>query len=248
MRRVALIPSVCVLLVAVAACPAGDDTSVDETGAEASSSGPTSSAMTVTETTSDDTTASTTVSTTASTTVSTTAMTSSQDTGDTETATTDATADTGSDACAALGCAPNEYCDWPVNSCGDDPGDVPVCTPTPVDGCPPSAGDPVCGCDGVVYVNDCGAGLVGIDVREANDCTPPDGRFACGFLFCDPLSSYCQVSTSDVGGYPNSYGCAALPEACGDAPSCECLVDEPCADFGCEESPEGGLTIVCPGG
>lgn len=242
MRRLALIPSVCAFLVAVAACPSGDDT---ETGAEASSSGgPSSSGTTMTEATSDDT--------TASTIASTTAMTSSQDTGDTDTATTDATtdttADTGADACAALGCAPNEYCDWPVDSCGDDPSDVPVCTPTPPDGCPPSAGDPVCGCDGIVYVNDCGAGLAGVDVREANDCTPPDGTFACGFLFCDPLFAYCQVSTSDVGGYPNSYGCNALPQACGDAPSCECLAEEPCADFGCEESPEGGLLIVCPGG
>lgn len=244
MRRLALIPSVCAFLVAVAACPSGDDTSVAETGGESSTSaGPSTSATTVSETTTDD----TTVSTTASTTVSTTASTSSQDTGDTDDGTTDTTADTGADACAALGCAPDEYCDWPVNSCGDDPSDAPVCTPVP-QGCPPTAGDPVCGCDGVVYVNDCGAGLAGIDVREANDCTPPDGTFACGYLFCDPLESYCRVSTSDVGGYPNGYACNPLPQACGDAPSCECLADEPCADFGCEESPEGGLTIVCPGG
>lgn len=154
--------------------------------------------------------------------------------------------ESGGEACGDTICDANEYCDWPVNSCGADPSDVPLCTARP-DDCPPSAGDPVCGCDGQVHVNDCGAAGEGVDVREANDCATPKGLFPCGFKFCDPLYSYCQVSISDVGGYPNGYACLSLPEPCGETPTCECLADEICGGS-CEATPDGGLTVVCPGG
>lgn len=218
-------------------CPADDDGTTVGGSGDTSSSGATTTASTTASTT-DSTTASTTASTTDSTTDSTSAST---------TESTTAEAESGGEACGDIVCAANEYCDWPVNSCGTDPSDVPVCSPRP-DDCPPSAGDPVCGCDGAVHVNDCGAASEGIDVHEANDCATPDGLFACGYLFCDPLYSYCQVSTSDVGGYPNGYVCMPLPKACGETPSCECLADETCGGFGCETTRDGGLQVVCPGG
>lgn len=155
--------------------------------------------------------------------------------------------DTGGAVCGDMRCGVDEWCDWALDSCGDDPSDVATCRTGP-EPCPPSAGDQVCACDGVVYTNDCEAQSLGLDVHVPSDCATPDGYFVCGYKFCDPTESYCVLATSDVGGTPDSYQCTALPQACGDAPSCDCLVDEPCADFSCEPTADGGLQIICPGG
>ena len=82
-----------------------------------------------------------------------------------------------------------------------------------------------------------------------NGCQdPPGGMFACGAGYCMLGFGYCQLSVSDIGGEPDSYSCVALPEACGEVPDCECLSEEPCFDFGCEATTDGGLLITCPGG
>jgi len=175
---------------------------------------------------------------------------------------TDDTADAGSDtgtgtgtdtdsgggtACGEQTCGEGEYCDWSANGCGAFEEDQGTCLPIP-DVCS-EVEQPVCGCDGVLYDNPCAASRQGVDVGGLDQCDAPEGTFACGYWFCALGSSYCQVSISDVGGYPDGYGCMSADQECAsETLACECLTEEPCYEFGCEQSPEGGIEIVCPGG
>jgi Kazal-type serine protease inhibitor domain len=225
----------------LSACPAGDDS---ETGGEVGSGDTTGDATTASSSASSS--ASTTTATTSAST--TTATTSGDTTSDTDVDTgTETGTETGGVLCGDTRCAGEEWCDWTLDSCGDDRSDVATCMPGP-EPCPPSAGDQVCGCDGSVYTNECDAQTFGLDVHVPSDCATPAGYFVCGYKFCDPIYSYCAMSTSDIGGTPDSYACVPLPKACGDTPSCECLADEPCADFSCEATADGGLEVICPGG
>jgi hypothetical protein len=107
---------------------------------------------------------------------------------------------------------------------------------------------PVCGCDGMVYGNDCEAQAAGVDVDLTGSCTPPQGNlFPCGAGFCNLDTEYCQVQVSDVGGIDDGFTCMALPNGCGNAPDCACLSGEPC-DFNCDGDAANGLTLTCPGG
>lgn len=145
---------------------------------------------------------------------------------------------------AGLQCDPGFVCDWADNSCGADDG-TGTCRPTP-DACTPVE-EPACGCDGVVYANPCEAELAGHDVSDAGGCEPPTATdFACGHLFCDSRTEYCERTTSDVVGQPDTWGCRALPGGCGATPDCACLADEPCGAM-CEASGVG-LRLTCPGG
>jgi len=142
------------------------------------------------------------------------------------------------------GCAEDEYCDWGANSCGMSRGDEGTCTPRP-DACDANY-EPVCGCDGASHSNECGAYSVGTDVAGDGGCPPLEEYFACGWRYCQEGLEYCQVSYSDVPGFPDLYSCKPLPEACGKELVCDCLDGEPCFEWECTE--EGGLTLYCPGG
>lgn len=148
-------------------------------------------------------------------------------------------ATTGGGACA---CGPDEYCDFVPNTCGEI-GEG-TCQPRP-QGCD-LVYAPVCGCDGEVYGNTCGAASEGVDVGPADACTPPEGYLACGFQFCDQTIAYCEASISDVVDEPSSFSCKPIPPAC-DPPDCACLETEPCGDL-CEQLPAGGFVLTCPGG
>ncbi len=145
---------------------------------------------------------------------------------------------------AGIPCGADEYCDYQDDRCGADDG-TGVCTPKP-QGCP-DIYMPVCTCAGMVAGNDCDAASSGQDISVLGGCTAPDGMFPCGAGFCDKATSYCQRTTSDVAGYPDSFSCMELPAACsGGAPTCACLSGQSCADM-CTEA-DGGLTLTCPGG
>src|SRR5262245_29896305 len=183
-------------------CPAADDTSDDDVGGSETTAGTSSTVSTSVSTSATTTSASTSVGTSSTTDptvgeVTTTTL----DTGDTET-------DTGMPACAS--CNAGEYCDFPVNSCGTAQYDEGVCTVIP-DGCPAVEEDPVCGCDGIVYSGTCAAALLGVDIDTSGQCEAPAGLFECGYNFCDPATSYCQWSVSDVGGSPDGWSCVPLP-------------------------------------
>jgi hypothetical protein len=142
-------------------------------------------------------------------------------------------------------CGPTEYCEYGTNRCGTD-GAIGVCTPRPF-GCPDFY-YPTCGCDGTIYGNDCDAAAAGVDVSNLGNCEPPKGQWACGEHFCNRGADYCQRAVSDIGGWPDSYGCYPLPTSCPDPATCDCLSGEPCWSFGCEAAGPGELTITCPGG
>jgi len=152
----------------------------------------------------------------------------------------------GGQACGEVMCGEGEYCDYGGNGCGDFEFDRATCMPLP-EACD-EIYQPVCGCDGQLYDNPCTANAAGVDIGGFEQCTTPDGYFPCGYLFCTIDTTYCQVSVSDIGGVPGGFSCLPPSEPCADQLDCDCLMMEPCADFSCEATPEGGIEIVCPGG
>jgi hypothetical protein len=142
-------------------------------------------------------------------------------------------------------CGPTEYCDFPRNTCGaaDEQG---TCKARP-QACP-DIYSPTCACDGKVYGNDCDAAGQGTDLSNFGDCPPPNpGLFNCGPTFCATNQQYCILTTSDVGGEPDSYGCGNLPAGCAVPATCDCLKGEPCGSI-CEVLSNGQLRLTCPGG
>jgi hypothetical protein len=150
------------------------------------------------------------------------------------------------DLCGGIGgvpCDTGEWCDYPDDSCGIDDGSG-TCTSVPTV-CKPLE-EPVCGCDGTVYVTDCAAAMAGFDVSAAGSCPPPAGDFACGHIFCDAATEYCRRSVSDVVGVPDDWTCVALPNGCNPTADCDCLSGEVCGDM-CSVTGDG-LRLTCPGG
>jgi hypothetical protein len=142
---------------------------------------------------------------------------------------------------AGLMCADDQYCDYHENACGVGDG-LGTCKPRP-QGCP-DVYMPVCGCDGVVYGNECDANGAGQDVSDLGGCQAPQGMFACGSMFCASGQQYCQRAVSDVAGTPDIFGCMPMPIGCD---SCQCLANEPCGAQ-CEQLPTGDFLLTCPGG
>lgn len=207
----------CLVLGSTLGCP-GDDSTNDDGAGGLSSDGSTTEAATNAAT--------------SATSVTSAAPTTSESTG--------AAAD-----CDGSSCAADEYCDWSSNSCGTAGFDTGTCQPRP-QGCPADY-SPVCGCDGVVHGNECGANGAGADVDASGACEPPAEYFRCGYRFCSLGIEYCQVAVSDVGGVPDGYSCVQPAAPC-DPLDCSCLEAEPCFEFSCEATEDGGIEIVCPGG
>jgi hypothetical protein len=142
-------------------------------------------------------------------------------------------------------CAEGSYCKYDEGTCGNGDG-TGTCVDMPGN-CPPDLFDPVCGCDGQVYANACGAAAAGVDLSILGGCAPPGGLFACGAGFCDMAQEYCEVQVSDVVGIPSTYKCLPLPAGCQvNGATCDCLANQLCGDL-CKQT-DGGFTLTCPGG
>ncbi len=84
-------------------------------------------------------------------------------------------------------CYPNEFCKYPVGTCGNNATVLGICTPIPGDCI--TLWDPVCGCDGVTYSNECFADMAAVSILHYGECLPgdvgaccirdPAGEFAC---------------------------------------------------------------------
>lgn len=207
-------------------CPAGDDGTTDDGATPSTSESPTDTGAT-----SDP------------------SATSGMPTGGgsgsatTDPATSDSTG--GGVPCGDSMCGEGEYCNWSDDQCGEGPSGMGTCMPIPK-GCDASY-QPVCGCDGQVYGNDCNAAGAGVDVAAAGGCEAPEDTFECGYRFCNLAIEYCQISVSDVGGLGDGYSCMQPAMPC-EPLACDCLMMEPCFEFSCEPTADGGIEIVCPGG
>ncbi len=148
---------------------------------------------------------------------------------------------------SGLTCTATEYCDFPDDICSTADG-LGVCLARP-QACPENY-SPTCACNGMVYGNECDAASNGFDVYNTGGCTPPEpNQFNCGHGFCDSTTQFCRKTNTDVGGTPDSYGCAPLPAACGMQPSCACIGDPCGAPIPATCAASGiGFMVTCPGG
>ena len=140
-------------------------------------------------------------------------------------------------------CGSTQYCQHD-KTCGSTSG---TCLARP-NGCP-DIYSPVCGNNGQVYPNECGANADGTDVSPTGGCIPPAGWVQCGPKFCDATTSYCQSTGNDaIGpGQPCTYfDCTPLPPACNGTTDCDCFGTTACSQ---QCTYDGfGFQIVCFGG
>ena len=107
---------------------------------------------------------------------------------------------------AGIACPPGQFCKAPVGHCDFDvPG---LCTPIP-NGCP-DVWEPVCGCDGVTYPNECESDRAQMSILHYGECGPvcfTDGD-------CPALNQFCKFPEGDCGttGLPGV--CMIIPEDC----------------------------------
>ncbi len=151
-------------------------------------------------------------------------------------------------------CVAGDYCDVGAacgtsGTCAAMPN---VCT---------DIGQPVCGCDGQTYGNPCSAAGKGVSVARTGACLPPPPPpsggplFACGKIFCEATTQYCERTYGDVGPIMVSDACRPLPPSCAHTSSCSCFPPStPCASAAtCKQipsakGPDYGFELTCPGG
>jgi hypothetical protein len=133
-------------------------------------------------------------------------------------------------------CAAGEYCQYtPAAMCGraDASGN---CTPVPTDtGCV-AVYDPVCGCDGKTYGNECAATVAGVSIDHTGACAAP--AITCGGLqgtTC-PKGDFCDYPIAMACGRTDGSGdCKAKPEVCTQ------IADPVC---GCDGKPYGNPCLA----
>lgn len=143
--------------------------------------------------------------------------------------------------CESAICSSAEYCLWLVGACGLGTFNMGTCLPRP-ESCPAEC-SPVCGCDDLVYDNECSANAAGVDITPNGACETPEGYFRCGYNFCAVGIEYCEIIPSDIG-KPSSYFCVQPTTPC-DPLDCSCLQGEPCFGDYCEMTEDGNVEIVC---
>ena len=158
----------------------------------------------------------------------------------------------------SIPCPTGQVCDYATpNRCGS--GSVTGRCIVPPGGCVASV-DPVCGCNGQTYLNDCERARARAQLDHAGACSGGGGAGGGGGTAggggtggaggataacadCDPASAYCRVTVIGSG---SSHLCLPFPAGCGAAPSCACLPVAACSGD-CRTGSGGILILSCAG-
>jgi len=138
-------------------------------------------------------------------------------------------------------CAAHEACYFEEGDCGESglPG---FCSPGPELG--PDTLDPVCGCDGLTYLNSNDAGIRGMSLRHQGAC---EGD-SCGGLqgLACPEDKYCYYEPGTCGAADQSGVCFSIPSACMSASAPVCGCDDQTYDNECRAA-QAGVSVQSRG-
>jgi hypothetical protein len=123
-------------------------------------------------------------------------------------------------------CKPDEICAYLFRDCGEDPK-TKVCVPRSTF-CGTSK---VCGCDAVVYDNECAAAAAGTTAGPTSLCNPPGDTFDCaGIRYCSDVTETCASRLPQTAlaqcvsrGSCDDCGCLSVNYCQNDAGSCSGL-------------------------